>query len=167
MKTTFQNHLGVFPILPVAGHYFRHRFCGGMEPTGWPLRQVAPDGINRVLTTEVYIGGFPSHEIQETVLVSLLRQVVNWNPGAVGRKAAANPRSIHVNKRIAATDRLVEDRLLKDRIGTAATACPYTGRRRERFGFTCSLTPTPIRYGHDSKTSHAPQARYSRYKPIR
>jgi hypothetical protein len=74
-----------------------------MEPIGWSLGEVTPDGIDRVLTAEMYIGGFPSHEIQETMIVSLLRQVINWNPAAVGRKAAADPRSIHANKRIAAT----------------------------------------------------------------
>src|SRR5215471_16603473 len=138
-----------------------------MKPTGWPLHQVAPDCVNRFFSAEVHVGGFPSHEIQETMFVALLRQVVNWNPAAVRREAAAKPRPIHQNKRIAATDCAVEHRLVKDRTRIGFTAGPDTSRRRQRLGFTRNLRAAPISYGHDSITSQTSQARYMRHKPVR
>src|SRR5262249_37019631 len=101
------------------------------------------------------------------MFVALLRQVIDWNPAAVGREPAADPRSIHANKRIVATDGWVEYRLIKHRIETGAPARPHTSPRPRCFGFTCPLPPPPTVYGHNSKTSQAPQARHSRHKPVR
>src|SRR5262249_26132357 len=82
------------------------------------------------------------------------------------REAAAKPRSIHQNKRIAATDCAVEHRLVKDRTGIGSTTCPDASRRRQRLGFTRNLRAAPISYGHDSITSQASQAQHTRYKPV-
>ena len=99
-----------------------------MKPSVPPLLKIAVDHRNYFLAAEVNVGGFPAHEIQETMFVALLRQVVNWNPVAVWGKTAPNPRTLHKNKWIAATDRLVDYGLIKDRIGTVSTLCPNTGR---------------------------------------
>lgn len=77
--------------------------------------------MNRFLTAEMHVGGFPPHEIQETIFVSFLRQVVNWNPVAVRGKAAPDPRSPHMNQWIVAANRLVDYGLIEDRIGTGST----------------------------------------------
>ena len=75
------------PELPVAERDFQHGFCGFMEPAILSVGQVALQGGNGLLATQMNVGRFPAHAIEKALFIALFRQSVQLDVAAIRRQA--------------------------------------------------------------------------------
>ncbi len=59
------NPAVLFPVLPIAAHLLQHRVCGGVQPFGFALAEVARDLFLCRKRSQMDVRGLPSHRLQQ------------------------------------------------------------------------------------------------------
>src|SRR5437879_10151643 len=108
-----------------------------------------------VFTSQVNIGGFSAHSLQQTCFVLFPGKIGQWDPAAVGRKSPYNPVASDLNERIATARCTTDDGLIQDLARAAAIPCPEGRGGNERLCLPRHPAAIPIRQRHVSLATQA------------
>src|SRR5277367_5292781 len=114
-------------------------------------------------STEVDVGGFPSHGVEKAEFGSGGVEGSEFDAGAKWTEAANDPASAKLNERIGAADGAIDDGLIEDFSGAGVllrgkVLSPACGRRHQRFRLASDATAVPIGDGNVAAVAEAAES---------
>ena len=120
-----------------------------VKPLRFLFIDMAKDGLASGRSAEMDICGFPSHGMKQAKLSVRSAQGSEFDAGAMWTEATNNPASAQLYKGVGATNRAVNDGLVKD-LGRSflflivEALRPTSGRWYESFGFAGNPSAVPV-----------------------
>ena len=132
------------PYVPVGTDGLKHGFGGAMQPLPFLRVDVAEDQFASRGSTEMNVGGFPSHGLEQVKFGTRGGQGSEFDARAVGGDAADDPASAQLDKMVGTADGAVDDGLVKDFGGTRGIVSPGGGGREKSLGFAGDASAVPV-----------------------
>ncbi len=142
----------LLPDLPIGAGGLEHGFGCLVQPLPFLLGQMAEDRFASRRGTEMDVGGFPSHRVQETEFDVGSPQGGEFYAGTMRAETADDPTPAQLDKGIRAADSTIDDGLVED-FGRSAflrgvkSLSPVGGRRDQCFCFARDPAAVPVRDG--------------------
>ena len=143
----------LLPELPVFTNSFEHGFRGMVQPLSFLLMEMAEDSFTRRWSTQVDVGGFKSHGMEQSEFSTRAAQGREFNARTVRAQAPDNPASAQLDEGIGTSDSTVDDGLVENFGGTfllfgADAFGPAIRRLDKRFGLAGDASAVPIGEGN-------------------
>ena len=91
--------LTLAPFLPIFSHGVHHFLGRLMNPPGLALGEVATHIFDRPLASQMDVGGFEAHGVEQAFLIAFLGNRRHLNARAMGSQPAHNPPAAQMNDR--------------------------------------------------------------------
>jgi len=155
------------PDFPVGADGLEHGFGGLVQPLSFLFREMMEDGFARGFRTQMDVGGFPSHGVEQAEFSFGGAQGSEFDAGAEGAEAADDPASAQLNEGIGTADGVIDDGLIKDFGGALLlrlmlpnlkALSPMGRRRDEGFGFAGDASAMPVGDGDVARVAETAEA---------